>query len=360
MTILWAVIGVLALVALVSLMVKEIRPWWKKIGGILISLLLLFYSLFQFVFPVHPLVEPTGEFKVVDSMDYFNYEPADQSLETSQGSREIPVKIWHPEEIDAINGQLILFSHGSFGVVDSNDSLFHKLASHGYVVASLAHPYHSFTSPMSDGSNLMIDRSYLQEVLSAQSDEDLEKIAEDLQSWSQVHEDDLTAVIESIQEDESENPFLKGSAADGVTLIGHSLGGTAALSLGRSREDVQAVIALESPFGDDILEVTPAGYEFISEPYPIPMLHVYSDAIWPVIDEALLYEQNWNYLHSEDPIYRHVHIQGSGHLGLTDLSRATPILTNLMDGGLNTRDYQEVLKEINQEVLTFLNDMAIK
>ena len=106
--------------------------------------------------------------------------------------------------------------------------------------------------------------------------------------------------------------------------------------------------------------MTPAGYEFISEPYPIPMLHVYSDAIWPVIDEALLYEQNWNYLHSEDPIYRHVHIQGSGHLGRTDLTRATPILTNLMDGGLNTRDYQEVLKEINQEVLTFLNDMAIK
>lgn len=360
MTILWAVIVGLTIVALFFLISKKIRPWWKKIGGILISLLLMSYSLFQFIIPVHSLVEPTGEFDVAESVDYFSYDPADKSFETSKGSREIPVKIWHPKEIEEINGQLILFSHGSFGVIDSNDSLFHELASHGYVVASLAHPYHSFTSPMSDGSNLMVDRSYLQEVLGAQADEDLEKTAEKLQSWSQIHEDDLTAVIDSIQADQSDDPFLKESNSDEVTLMGHSLGGTAALSLGRSREDVQAVIALESPFGDDIIGVTSEGYEFISEPYPIPMLNVYSDAIWPVLDEWVLYEQNLNYLHSKDPSHQNAHIQGSGHLGLTDLSRATPILTNMMDDGLNTKDYQEVLQEINQEVLTFLADQSIQ
>ena len=162
MTILWAILGILSAFALVFLISKKIRPWWTKIGGLLISLLLLFYSLFQFLIPVYSLVEPTGKFEVAQSVDYFNYKPADKSFETSKGTREIPVKIWHPNEIEDINGQLILFSHGSFGVMDSNDSLFHELASHGYVVASLAHPYHSFTSPMSDGSNLMVDRKYFQ------------------------------------------------------------------------------------------------------------------------------------------------------------------------------------------------------
>lgn len=360
MTILWAILGILSAFALVFLISKKIRPWWTKIGGLLISLLLLFYSLFQFLIPVYSLVEPTGKFEVAQSVDYFNYKPADKSFETSKGTREIPVKIWHPNEIEDINGQLILFSHGSFGVMDSNDSLFHELASHGYVVASLAHPYHSFTSPMSDGSNLMVDRKYFQEVFNAQADEDLEKTAETLQGWSQIHEDDLTAVIGSIQEGESDDSFLDASDSDEVTLMGHSLGGTAALSLGRSREDVQAVIALESPFGDDITEVTAEGYEFISEPYPVPMLNIYSDATWPVLDEWVLYEQNWNYLQSTDQIYQHVHIEGSGHLGLTDLSRATPILTNLMDGGLNTKGYEEVLEEINREILDFLTHQSIK
>jgi len=60
-----------------------------------------------------------------------------------------------------------------------------------------------------------------------------------------------------------------------IGVMGHSLGGSAALGIGRMRGDVSAVIALESPFMYDIEGVKDGEFVFINEEYPVPVLNVY-------------------------------------------------------------------------------------
>lgn len=355
----WLIIGVLAFVTLVILIFRKIRPWWKKIIMILLSTTVLGVSTFQVFIPIHPMPEITGEYTVTTSKESFYYETAE--YETSDDEREVPVTIWHPEEISQIKGPLILFSHGSLGVSDSNDTLFTELASHGYVVASLAHPYHSFVATLEDGSTIMIDQDYLQNTLNSQNSEDIETVMNDFKSWSKLHEDDLTAVIEQIQAGQTENEFLSAVNSSELLLMGHSLGGSSALALARKRDDIIAVVALESPFIGDIegLNEEENGYEFTNAPFPVPILHIYSDVTWyhlsaDELEGWVIYEQNWNYLHSDDANYQNVHINGSGHIGLTDLHRVSPRLVNIFDGGLNTTSHDEVLTQINKNVLEFI------
>lgn len=352
----WIILLVIAAVTLVVIIFRKIRPWRKKWLLFILTLVVMLFTAFQVLFPILPVVAVTGEYSVSQTDDYFNYPTTNDQLETSEGNREVPVTLWHPEKVEDINGKLILFSHGSFGVADSNDSLFNELASHGYVVASLSHPYHSFTTTLEDGSNIRIDTGYLRNVMGTQGSENLEKTLTDLEEWSQVHEDDIVQVLEQIQAEKTENIFLRAINPDEVILMGHSLGGTAVINLGRKRDDIVAVIALESPFSGDIMGINEDNtYEFTNEPYPVPMLNIYSDSTWDVLDELTLYTQNWNYINSKNDQYQNVHIEGSGHIGLTDMHRVSPILTNLIDGGLNSEDYDIVLKQINEAILPFLD-----
>lgn len=363
MEIVWFIIGAVALVVLFITLFRKIRPWWKKLLMILLSLIVLGFAAFQVFIPIHPMPDVTGDFAVTTSKESFYYETDQPEYETTEGEREVPVTIWHPENIDEVNGQLVLFSHGSLGVSDSNDSLFTELASHGYVVASLAHPYHSFVATLEDGSSIMIDQEYLQSVLSSQNTEDLDTVMNDFREWSQMHETDLTQVIDQIQADDVENEFIQATNTDELLLMGHSLGGSSVLALARERDDIIAVVVLEGPFIGDIEGINSEedGYEFNDEPYPVPILHIYSDATWDALsadelDGWVIYEQNWNHIHSDDDNYQNVHIDGSGHIGLTDLHRVSPSLVNLFDGGLNTTSHEEVLTQINESVLEFVEE----
>lgn len=358
MEFLWIILLVFATVALFTIIFRKIRPWSKKWLLFIVALVVTLFAAFQVLIPVHPIVATTGEISVVKSDEYFNYPVSNEQIETSDGIREVPVSVWHPKEIEDMNGKLILFSHGSFGVADSNESLFNELASHGYVVVSLSHPYHSFTTTLENGTNIRVDMSYLQEVMGTQGSENLEKTLLDLEDWSQLHEDDLIQVLDQIQEEKTNHPFLQAVNSDKVILIGHSLGGTAALNIGREREDIIAVVALESPFSGDITAVNEDNtYEFINDPYPVPLLHIYSDSTWNNLEDMALYEQNWNYTNSKNDNYQNVYIEGSGHIGLTDMHRVSPVLTNLIDRGLNTEDYDTILKQINEAVLSFLDEL---
>lgn len=60
---------------------------------------------------------------------------------------------------------LVVFSHGANGVRRSNLSTYHKLASHGYVVCSIDHTYHSFFTEQEEGKKILIDPEYLNETL---------------------------------------------------------------------------------------------------------------------------------------------------------------------------------------------------
>ncbi|MDL1944687.1 hypothetical protein FBQ99_20355 [Chloroflexi bacterium CFX2] len=102
------------------------------------------------------------------------------------------------------------------------------------------------------------------------------------QKWLGIRTDDINFVMDAILEKASNNAGGVYSLVDveRIGVMGHSLGGSAALGVPRQRDDIDAVIALESPFLYDIVGVANDEFIFTNESYPVPVLNVYSDASW--------------------------------------------------------------------------------
>ncbi len=141
-----------------------------------------------------------------------------------------------------------------------------------------------------------------------------------------------------------------------ICVMGHSLGGSVALGVGRQRDDISAVISLEAPFLCDIQDVDADGnFIFEQAMYPVPVLNVYSDASWGHLREWKQYEENVRLLDMESDDIQNVYLSGIGHLSLTDLSLSSPFLTFVFDGFKTNNAPQETLKKINEICLKFLD-----
>lgn len=122
---------------------------------------------------------------------------------------------------------LVLFSPGLGGVRTQNSVWAEDLASHGYIVAAVDHPYDSAAVVLKDGT---VISSTLK---TTGNDETDQRIADNLAS---IRADDLIATLDRLETD---------LVVDGVATAGHSIGGAAAI-LAASRDDrVDAVINLD-------------------------------------------------------------------------------------------------------------------
>ena len=351
----WILISAILLIALVLVIAKKIRPFWKKLILIFFILAGILLSVFKFVFPLNEGPKPTGPYGVKNEKSYYIHKTEIPKMATSGSDREVPVSWWLPED-ENTQHPLVIFSHGSFGIEDSNPSLFEELASNGYIVASLGHPYHSFITSLSDGRDVYVDSSFFQSVMNSQGSENLEKTREEFNEWKSIRVEDISFVLDSILSDEKYSSKID---QEKIFLSGHSLGGSAALEVGRNRANaLLGVIALESPFFGDIVGIKGEKYLFTEIEYPLPVLHFYSDALWGKLDEITTYEMNQRLLESNNPKYVNVHVEGSGHIGLSELSLASPFLTNLFDNGMNSKPALEKIEEINKTTLEFLDRLT--
>lgn len=351
----WILISTILLIALVVVIAKRIRPIWKKLILIFFIVVGILLSVFKFVFPLNEGPSPTGPYGVKTEKTFYNHKTEMQNMATSGNTREVPVSLWLPDD-ENTKHSFVIFSHGSFGIEGSNLSLFRELASHGYIVASLGHPYHSFITTLSDGSDIYVDSSFFQNVMNSQESEDLEQTREDFNEWKSIRVEDISFVLDSILSDEKYSSKID---KEKIFLSGHSLGGSAALEVGRNRaNDLLGVIALESPFFGDIIGIEGEQYLFTDKEYPLPVLHFYSDALWGKLDEITTYEMNQQLIELNNPKFVNVHIKGSGHIGLSELSLASPFLTNLFDNGMNTKPTLEKIEEINSATLEFLDNLT--
>ena len=173
---------------------------------------------------------------------------------------------YYPETEDAKESSfpLVVFSHGAFGYYQSNTSTYMELASNGYVVISLDHPYHSFFTEDTTGATITVNPGFLQEVMYINEDTTPEEEIYELSSkWLAIRTADMHFVLDSVKaskeagacesewfiaSDETEQEILKVLAmtnVDEIGLMGHSLGGASSVTVGREREDVDAVIDLD-------------------------------------------------------------------------------------------------------------------
>lgn len=270
-------------------------------------------------------------------------------------NRKLNVELWYP---DSAGGRypLIVFSHGSLGTRGSNQTLYHELASHGYVVCSIDHTYQCFFTIDQDRHPAFLDMGFVQELMAELTGSDRQFSYTCYQKWMKTRMGDIDFVIDQILSEAKSNDrdrVYKLVDATRIGVMGHSLGGSAALGIGRMRPDVGAVVALEAPFMYDIQGVENGEFVFTDATYPVPVLNVYSDDSWSHLGEWPQYAENHALLSSANATAFNVYISGVGHLTLTDLALESPLLAGLLNEQKSTAKTAYCLKTLNKVCLEF-------
>lgn len=334
---------------------KPIRIRRVVATGLGVALLTFLAASPVLVFPEYEPLTPTGEFAVATDA-YTITDPLRTDPYSKDGEpRVITVGLWYPSRVDD-SIPLVVFSHGSMGIRNSNQSLFSELASHGYVVASIDHTHHALYSTDTSGHRTWVDWGYLGEIQRENARSDPEQSHQYYQKWMAVRVADIDLVISHFLA-ESTNPAADNVYqlvdTDRIGLVGHSLGGSAVLGVGRLRGDVGAVIGLESPYMADIEGVTEGRFVWNPDPYPVPVLNVYTDSSWDHLADWPQYTKNLELL--DDPSAFNLHIGDVGHLHLTDLSVTSPFLTRVLNRHPSRGDARETLELLNRLALDFFD-----
>ena len=320
-------------------------------------------ALLLWFYPSWSLPQTTGAYEVAMSKSILIDESRIEPYENDNSHRWLGIGLWYPidDTLDKNSCPLVVFSHGSFGVKESNESLYRELASHGYVVCAIDHTYHSLGAVDADGKKVGIDGEYMKQVMGA-SDKDEEKreeLAMLFSQWMKIRMDDMGFVLDTI----INSANTGDSAAEGAYLLidtkkigvmGHSLGGAAALGMGRVRDDVGAVIALEAPFMYDVKGISDGDFVWDETAYPVPLLSVYSDSSWHILGSSPQYAQNFTILNDTSETTFDIYTKGAGHMTLTDLALSKPPLC-LMFGQELFLDAEAYTRKLNHNYLEFFD-----
>lgn len=288
----------------------------------------------------------TGPYKVLQANAIITDTSRIEEFENDGSFREVPVYFFYPDGTDE-KMPLVIFSHGAFGYYQSNASMFMELASNGYVVASIEHPYHSIFSHDSDGKTVIADRQFLNDALTiGSSDVSEAEVFEVTSQWMALRTADMIFAIDSLKEGISDNWHITEDQKAGVTkavslidpskigLIGHSMGGATAVTCGR-RDDISAVVDLDGTMLGENLGVN--GDEIIvnEEPYHTPLLNFqnqqhHDDAVEA---ERIGYKYSNNtIIKNADTVYT-TYFANSGHMDFTDLPLFSPFLAKNLGTG---------------------------
>lgn len=365
---------------------KKIKPFRKKrmilksIGTLLLFAVVLIPA---FLFPQFEAPKRTGKFEVATMQDTFTSDTITDYF--TGGNRQVNVGFWYPENADG-KYPLVVFSHGAFGIKDSNESAYEELASHGYVVCSIDHPGHSFYTKSEDGQIVLANKTYMNEVMYSNEDAYYTK-AETynlILKWMKIRTEDINFTIDTIlqyasqadQANAEETDETKGTQSgqkdttklyqlidsNKIGVFGHSMGAAASVQIGRERRDVDAVINIDGPyFSEMVYDANLDEFVATGEQYDTPILNIYSDQVWVQLKDGSdtgVYAGN----KISDKICAEsydVYLKGTKHLTLTDLSYVSPFLTDMLDGKKAEVDIKESIELENSLILEFF-DATIK
>ncbi len=367
----WAVIGIISLILAARLKkrdgkVKVYKPSKTVLKAIAILILTAAAVTPALVFPQYRELPVTGGYKVANAVYTYTDTGRQETFNDTGENRKVTVKFWYPENAGG-RYPLVVFSHGSFGIGESNFSTFMELASNGYVVCSVEHPYHSLFTKDTSGKITIGDRSFMQEVIDVNNGVYDEKTGYELsKKWMKVRTGDINFVLDTVGEKvRSGSPDAVYRLMDtGKTgLLGHSLGGAADVQLGRDRDDIGAVIDLDGSMLGEYLDYTGGKYTINHDIYPVPLLCIYTDdmknGFAAVTDPDMVLPEKL--IAETAPDAHEIYISGTNHMSLTDLPLFSPLLAKMISGSVEKigkapkADKYYVINTMNSLVLKFFD-----
>ena len=369
-------LGVLLLIAGLSWLIRrkkasgDVKKGRVIASGVLSVFMIVFALVPAFLFTNYNGLETTGSYKVLETDAILVDESRTDPFENDGSNREVAVHFYYPDAEGSF--PLIVFSHGAFGYYQSNYSTYAELVSHGYVVAALDHPHHAFFTKDSDGRLVTVDAGFLSEAVSTSNGELSEEAAFALaQKWMTLRTGDVNFVLDAIETAKANGALnsawrssddgailrvLNVTDADRIGVMGHSMGGATAVSVGRTRSDVDAVIVLDGTMLDEITGVENGVASYNSEPYPVPVLDFgkksdYSETEQAQNEYGLVYVNKFVIEHAKDG--KRVLFGNCGHMDFTDLPLFSPFLASML--GSEKIDHEAFMNRVNGLVLNWFD-----
>lgn len=210
---------------------------------------------------------------------------------------------------------VVLFSHGWSGFRGQNTHQMEELASQGYVLAALQHPYGALLTIFPDGSQAPKNPDALPtgaplDVLDPAAD----RLAD---QWA----GDMALALDSLAAWNQNDPsgrFTGRLELERVAVMGHSTGGGAAIEFCARDRRCKAGIGLDA-------YLTPVSTAVLQQGLSQPFLYMYSEA-WPSTRNRELFSQLQ--LASRGPVYS-LSMRGTDHYDFTDLPLLTPLAASI-------------------------------
>jgi dienelactone hydrolase len=324
------------------------------------------------IFPQYKQPKVTGKHPVSTSLFTYTNENQIETFTNTGEKRWVNVEFWYPAEPAGTEKYpLVVFSHGSFGTKTSNTSTFLELASNGYVVCSIDHPYHAIFARSSDGRVVTVSPTFKQEFYDVNDGKyDTATALKLEQNWMAVQATDIQFVLDTILS-KSKDPGSAGvyHLVDGqkIGLMGHSLGGVASAQVARERaasgrNDIAAVVNLDADLFGEYVDVVDGQEVLNQSPYPVPILTLISEflaqriAAIPNADKLVAIQV----ISATSPQAYEIVFPGTNHMSFTDLPLVSPLLSSLLNGSVHTTrgsgaDPLATIEKMNAMVLQFFN-----
>lgn len=354
---------ILAIIGVISLVRNRPSNRVFRISRVMIKTAVMTILLFlalgpAVVFPQNKPPAVTGPYEVTTSTFTYIDNKRIEEFNDSGKPRFVNVEFWYPEHADGTY-PLLVFSHGAFGTKVSNASAFRELASQGYVVCSIDHPYHSFYTVSEDGSVTTIDSEYNREFgnVNKEGVYTKEQLYGLIQEWMKLRTDDMNFVIDTIlsQSPGGTAPVYQLINQEKIGLFGHSMGGAASVWLGRERQDISAIVNIDAPFFSELVfNQETSDFEASGEKYTTPILNIYSDDVWNQLGSNSTYAANAAAGENFTEAYT-THFQGAKHLSLTDLPMFSPLLADMLQGGKASIDPDYCREKENELIVDFFD-----
>ena len=332
----------------------DIKKTGRKVMSLVISVILItFATIPAFLFTDYVGRPVTGPYTIAQCSCILVDENRIETFENDGSKREVPVYFFAPKEAkDGERFPLVIFSHGAFGYYESNASTYLELASNGYVVVSIEHPYHSFFTKDTEGKTVTVDRDFFSSCMNANNDMTEEKIYELSCSWMDLRVADMNFVLDSLiagvdsknldsywfENDESKGAVtsvLSHIDTEKIGLMGHSMGGATAVEVGKMRDDIDAVIDIDGTMLGNIIGVEDGKYIIDENPYRVPLLEFENETSHWDLQELEKSDYPYPNITIKDTAetYYCTYVEGTLHMDYTDLPLFSPFLAKLLGSG---------------------------